>query len=142
MPHTHLDLTVTNALWGSITLHHDWAPRGIGNNAEEENVTQFTNNPVRASLWPFEQSDRTPRNSNSATLHQKATIHQVTTMLATSKKSWGSSIIKVLGHQYRWLAGGYDLEIEHFRSPSMVVTWWIGFFCAVTFPLNTAHYGL
>ena len=22
--------------------------------------------------------------------------------------------IKVLGHQYRWLAGGYDLEIGHF----------------------------
>ena len=23
-------------------------------------------------------------------------------------------IIKVSGHQYRWLAGGYDLEIRHF----------------------------
>ena len=23
-------------------------------------------------------------------------------------------IIKVSGHQYQWLAGGYDLEIEHF----------------------------
>ena len=23
-------------------------------------------------------------------------------------------IIKVSGHQYRWLAGGYDLEIGHF----------------------------
>ena len=25
-------------------------------------------------------------------------------------------IIKVKGHQYQWLAGGYDLEIGHFRS--------------------------
>ena len=25
-------------------------------------------------------------------------------------------IIKVSGHQYQWLAGGYDLEIGHFRS--------------------------
>ena len=24
------------------------------------------------------------------------------------------AIIKVSGYQYRWLAGGYDLEIEHF----------------------------
>ena len=23
-------------------------------------------------------------------------------------------VIKVLGHQYRWLAGGYDLQIGHF----------------------------
>ena len=23
-------------------------------------------------------------------------------------------IIKLPGHQYQWLAGGYDLEIEHF----------------------------
>ena len=23
-------------------------------------------------------------------------------------------IIRVSGHQYRWLAGGYDLEIGHF----------------------------
>ena len=25
-------------------------------------------------------------------------------------------IIKVSGHQHRWLAGGYDLEIGHFRG--------------------------
>ena len=24
------------------------------------------------------------------------------------------AIIKVSGHQYRWLAGGYELEIVHF----------------------------
>ena len=39
------------------------------------------------------------------------------------------AIIKVSGHQYRWLAGGYDLEIGHFLEvASMVVTWWIGAF--------------
>ena len=26
------------------------------------------------------------------------------------------AIIKVSGHQYWWLAGGYDLEKAHFRS--------------------------
>ena len=66
-------------------------------------------------------------------LHAKATIHQVTTMLATFENvlfpghnhllttstdypslasTW--AIIKVLGHQYQWLAGGDDLEIGHF----------------------------
>ena len=71
------------------------------------------------------------------TLH-KNTIHQVlvTTMLATSKTvlfpghnhlqttrtddpliitlAGTQAIIKVKGHQYWWLAGGYDLEISHF----------------------------
>ena len=48
-------------------------------------------------------------------------------MLATSKNvlfpghnyvltSGSRVIIKVSSHQYRWLAGGYDLEIGHFRS--------------------------
>ena len=61
------------------------------------------------------------------------TIHQVTTMLATSKNVlfpghkhllttstddltlWLSpEQERVKGHQYRWLAGAYDLEIVHF----------------------------
>ena len=63
----------------------------------------------------------------------KTAIHQVTTMLATSKNVlcpghshllttsaddptlWGVRwIIKVKSHQHRWLAGGYDLEKGHF----------------------------
>ena len=91
--------------------------------------------------------------------HIKATIDQVTTMLATSKnvlfpgqviitctdnhRHWwpgtliialapAKVIIKVKGHQYWWLACGYHLEIGHFRSGySMVVTWWIVAFCTV-----------
>ena len=66
-------------------------------------------------------------------LRKKAAIHQVTTMLATSKTVlflshnhllttgtndptlWLSpEQQRVKGHQYRWLAGGYDLEIGHF----------------------------
>ena len=64
-------------------------------------------------------------------LRKKATTHQVTTMLATSKNvlfpgdnhllttstddlTGAQAINRVLGHQYRWFAGGYDLEIEHF----------------------------
>ena len=64
---------------------------------------------------------------------QKATIHQLTTIPSTSKKSYfpvlttGSDtlsiawtparvIIKEKGHhdQYRWLAGGYEMETGHF----------------------------
>ena len=71
------------------------------------------------------------------TAQKKATIHQVTTMLAISKyllfpghshllttgtdeltliitKVPAGAIIKVKGHKYRCLAGGYDLEIGHF----------------------------
>ena len=66
-------------------------------------------------------------------LRKKATIHQVTTMLATSKNvlfpghnhllttsaddmslPGTRATIKVSGHQHQWLAGGYDLEIGHF----------------------------
>ena len=58
---------------------------------------------------------------------KQATIHQLTTMLSTPKNvlfpghnhllttgagAW--AIIKVKGHQHRWLAGGYDLEMGHF----------------------------
>ena len=68
------------------------------------------------------------------TLGKKATIHQVATMLATSKyvpfpshnhllttgaddpTLWLSSEHqRVYGYQYQSLAGGYDLEIGHFR---------------------------
>ena len=74
----------------------------------------------------------------SRSFAQKVTIHYVTTMLATSKNvlfpghnhllttitddnfpffiilAGAQAIIKVLGHQYRWSAGDYDLEIGHF----------------------------
>ena len=65
-------------------------------------------------------------------LRKKATIHQVTTMLATSKNvlfqghnhllttgtddsspAGAQAIIKMLGHYHQSLAGGYDLETEH-----------------------------
>ena len=66
-------------------------------------------------------------------LHKKSTMHQVTTMLATSKNVllpghnhllttgthdptlWLSpEHQRVKDDQYQWLAGGYDLEIGHF----------------------------
>ena len=67
----------------------------------------------------------------SESLRTKATIHQVTTMLATSRIVPGynhllttgvddaslagaRAIIKVSSHQYHWLAGSYNLEIGHF----------------------------
>ena len=57
------------------------------------------------------------------TQHKRATIHQVTTMLSTSKNVVGAqAIIKVSGHQHWRLAGGYDLEIAHFKS---WIAWWL-----------------
>ena len=73
------------------------------------------------------------RSSQANATAQKAIIHQVTIMLATSKTVLFSGpnhllttgadypslyllIIKVKGHQHQWLAGGYDLEIDIFRS--------------------------
>ena len=55
-------------------------------------------------------------NSWGLPLGKKATTHQLTTMLSTSKNvlAGARAIIKVKGHQHRWLAGGYDLEIGHF----------------------------
>ena len=58
------------------------------------------------------------------TIAQKRhTSHQVTTMLATSKNvlTGAPAIIKVSGHQYQWLAGGYDLTIGHFQK---WLAWW------------------
>ena len=34
------------------------------------------------------------------------------------------AIIKVSGHQYRWLAGGYDLELGYFQK--WLARWLIG----------------
>ena len=63
---------------------------------------------------------------------KKATIYQVSTMLATSKVLFPGHnhllltgtddlsladarvIIKVKGHQYWWLAGGYDLIMSQY----------------------------
>ena len=69
----------------------------------------------------------------SVSLFKNASIHGVTTMLATSRNvlfpghnqllttgtddpslAGAQAIIKVSGHQYRWLTAGYDLEIGHF----------------------------
>ena len=67
------------------------------------------------------------------TLRKKATIHQVTTMLAMFKNvlfpghnhllttgtddpslTGVQATIKVSGDQHQWLAGGYDLSIAYF----------------------------
>ena len=42
------------------------------------------------------------------------------------------TVTKVSGHQYRWLAGGYDLETGRFLEvASMVLTWYIlAFLCS------------
>ena len=72
---------------------------------------------------------------------KKPNIHQVTTMLATSKYvlfsdhnhllatgsddpslAGATTVMKVLSHQYLWLAGGYELEIGHFQK---WLAWWL-----------------
>ena len=74
--------------------------------------------------------------ATSKTVLLPGQIHQVTTILATSKKvllpSYNHLLTtgtddptlviarapasEVKGHQYQWLAGGYDLEIGHFNK--------------------------
>ena len=74
-------------------------------------------------------------------------------LIITLTDAW--VIIKVSGHQYRWLADGYDLEIGHFLEvASMVVTWWIvdflcsdkhnvyNFCCKLMCCKMTSHYDL
>ena len=40
--------------------------------------------------------------------------HLLTTGTDDPSLADARAIIKVKGHQYQWLAGGYDLEIGHF----------------------------
>ena len=40
--------------------------------------------------------------------------HLLTTGTDDPSFAGARAIIKVSGHQYRWLAGAYDLEIGHF----------------------------
>ena len=59
----------------------------------------------------------------------------ITTMLTTNTDDLSLTgvqvIIKVLGHQYQWLVGGYDLEIGLLEMASMVVSWWlVAFLCS------------
>ena len=68
-------------------------------------------------------------------------------MLATCKNvllqviTQAPVIIKVLGHQYWWLAGAYDLEIEHFQK--WLASWlpggYIVAFCAVVHKPQPGH---
>ena len=66
-----------------------------------------------------------PKHATYESLSKKANMHQLTTMLSTSKNVFfpgrnhllaagARVIIKVKGHQHWWLAGGYDLEIGQF----------------------------
>ena len=83
--------------------------------------------PSQRRNWIIQQELQHP------TQRKKVTIQQVTIMLATSMNilfpghnhllttstddpslAGARAIIKVLGHQYRWVTGGYDLEIGHF----------------------------
>ena len=42
--------------------------------------------------------------------------HMLTNGTDGSSLPVAQAIIKVKGHQYQWLTGGYDLEIGHFRN--------------------------
>ena len=43
-------------------------------------------------------------------------IHLLTTDTEDPSLAGAQAIIKVSGHQYRWLAGGYNLDIGHFQK--------------------------
>ena len=90
---------------------------------------------------------------------KKAAIHQVTSLLATSKHvlfpghnnllSTGTDgptlwlsvrvIIKMKGHQYRWLAGGYDLEMTFLEVASGYLVY-SGSFCPMFIHLSHCYY--
>ena len=70
-----------------------------------------------------------PALATQYTQRKKATIHQITTMLSTSKNVLpGHNHLLTIstddltlspehkGHQHQWLAGGYDLQINIFRG--------------------------
>ena len=127
-------------------------------------MTQSNNNPVILMITPqsilIQEIKVLPAKAKvKRPLRKKATIHQATTLLATSKNvlfpghnhllnrfwwpdtliitlagTW--AIIKVSGYQYQWLAGGYDLEIGHF-------IWWIvAFVHGVVFLNDTSFHSL
>ena len=122
-----------------------------GNNyskhASRKNVILFY---VMVQEWPCAMRFLYDNHSSQKQQHKKTTIHQVTTMLATSKnvlfpghnhRYWwpdttgrvpARGIIKVKVHQHwcisRWLWPGNRTFLE---VATMVVTWWIGFFCTV-----------
>ena len=54
--------------------------------------------------WLFQVNTSTGQKSH----HPPANHHAI--------PSDAQAIIKVLGHQHQWLAGGYDLEIGYFRG--------------------------
>ena len=51
--------------------------------------------------------------------------HLLTT--GTDGPSGARAIIKMSGYQYRWLVGGYDLEMGHFER---WLAWWLVAFFA------------
>ena len=57
--------------------------------------------------------------------------HLQTTGTGDPSYAGAQVMIKVSGHQYWWLAGGYSLERTFLEVASMVVTWWIVAFCAL-----------
>ena len=48
--------------------------------------------------------------------------HLLTTGVDDPSLATAQAIIQVLGHQHRWLADGYDLEILHFQR---WIVWWL-----------------
>ena len=100
-------------------------------------ATPLTYKQASASTWAVTSCIITHSvTPEQRTLGKTDTIRQITTMLATFKNVlfpghshlywWPFTltitrapvrvIIKVKGHQHWWLAGGYDLEIGHFRA--------------------------
>ena len=47
----------------------------------------------------------------SVTLDLLYSGHAKNRLISSSRPAGAQAIIKVSGHQHRWLAGGYDLEI-------------------------------
>ena len=71
--------------------------------------------------------------------------HLLTTGTDDISLTGTQAIIKVSGHKYQWLAGGYDLEIGYFKK---WLAWWLpGGYWIVAFlrsdkiPTPSVHHG-
>ena len=70
------------------------------------------------NLTVIAQESHYPPGNHHASHFQKMSYFQVITTMLTTRTDDPSlvgarAIIKVSGHQYRWSAGGYDMEIRH-----------------------------
>ena len=93
--------------WNSITIviHHYRC----------QILLDATSNGIFSTLYTAQKSHYAPRNHHASHFQKKMPYFQVITTSVDGPSLAGArAMIKVSGHQYWWLAGGYDMETGHF----------------------------